>query len=729
MAFDEKEHPALTPEANSATQTGNGERLPILDYTKEIKEAFLKNPSLLIVGETGSGKTTQTPLLLREVLPENDKMLITQPRRVAVRSVSRYVAERAGCDLGEEVGYQVRFDDQTTEGTRINFITDGILLRKIQMDPLLSDYSVVMVDEAHERSLNIDFALGLLKQIQRERQEANLKPLKIIVASATLEKEKFAKYFDNSGTVEIPGRLHPVEIHYQKENPNYCLSAAQLASAIATNKEKPGDILIFMPGKEEIDNTMAVLNQERIPGTVILPLYGQMSPEEQDRIFAKFPGRKIIVATNIAETSITVPGVRHIIDSGYIKQIEFNPRSGIEALAAIKHSKSGCVQRAGRAGRTAPGECWRLYNQESFDDRPEFQKPELLRSNLAHVVLMMKSIGVKDARSFDFIDKPDTEVIERAIGTLKSLGALDDKEELTILGEMMAELPLEPHLSRMLIEADKFGCLEPVCSIASFIGGRSVFLRPEDKQWEADSAHREFKNPNSDFLTLLNVWRAYEINDYSSGWARDKFLNPRVLAEARNVRCQLLKILRQNEMIISDSDDPESISKSVAAGLIDNLLHYWGRHAYKRIGDKEGHTFYIHPASTAFSSGHQWAVAGELVSTTKNYARLVQGVKPEWVKEVRPDLVEEIPGEKLYYSGAKDAVVQQVANKLKMGGVPLFEEEREVRGPEASRVFAQEMASWRRGVQPEYDFVNYNQRIISELQRLWLKTAGKLLEQ
>jgi HrpA-like RNA helicase len=497
--------------------------LPILRYAQEIKETIARNETAIIVGETGSGKTTQIPLLLLEEMSPETRIAITQPRRVATRSVARYVAKKVGCHLGDKVGYQVRFEVHTTEGTRINFMTDGILLRKIQRDPLLQEYDVVMVDEAHERSLNIDFTLGLLKRLQKKRAEAGMKPIKIIVTSATLEKEKFARYFGDSPMVEIPGRLHPVDIHYEKNCPHdYTKAAAEkVKSIIEQNKE--GDILIFMPGQEEIDKTIREIEALEVSDITILPLYGQMSAEDQDKIFEKTSGRKVIVATNIAETSVTVPGIRHVIDSGLIKQIEFDPATGIETLAVRPHAKSGCIQRAGRAGRLAPGECWRLYTEEDFNNRQEFQTPEIQRSNLAHVVLMMKKIGIEDVKSFEFIDPPEPEALRQALDTLKILGALDENERITEIGETMAELPLEPHIARMVIEAEKHGCVETICTIASFLGCRSVFVRPKGKEAEADEAHRRFKVPESDFLTLLKIWQEYEANHYKDSWARDNF--------------------------------------------------------------------------------------------------------------------------------------------------------------------------------------------------------------
>jgi HrpA-like RNA helicase len=694
--------------------------LPILRYAREIKEAVSSNQTVVIVGETGSGKTTRIPLLLKETMSPQDKVAITQPRRVAARSVARYVAENVGCRIGEEVGYQIRFEDHATEGTRINFMTDGILLRQIQEDPLLSDYSAVIVDEAHERSLNIDFILGLLKRLQRKRAESGLKPIKIIVASATLEKDKFARYFDESPVVEVPGRPYPVVVHYEQDYVyDYTRAAAEKAKMIV-EQNKDGDVLIFMPGQEEIDETIREIESLGLSNLVVLPLYGQMSSEEQDRIFEKTAGRKIIVATNIAETSVTVPGVRHVIDSGLIKQIEFDPSAGIEILAVRPHAKSGCIQRAGRAGRLAPGECWRLYSESEFNNRPEFQTPEIQRSNLAHVVLMMKKIGIEDVKSFEFIDPPKAEAIEQALDTLKTLGALDENERITGIGETMAELPLEPHIARMVIEAEKQKCVETICAIASFLGGRSVFVRPRDKGHEADAAHSRFRVPESDFLALLKVWQEYEANDYRDNWARDNFLSGKTLNEVRQVRYQLLRALRRNGIRASESQDPEAIGQSIAAGLIENLMEYYSRHSYRRVKDsKRG--FFIHPSSATFGRDPKFFVPAEIVQTTKTYARIIQEVKPEWIPEIAPQLTRE-ELRQAYYDPIRDRAVRKVYIYLRERYDPFMEEERPLAGEEAARVFAEALSQGK----IDLPFARRNKEIIETVNDLWRRAEGKL---
>jgi HrpA-like RNA helicase len=703
--------------------------LPILKYAEIIKETVASNQTVIIVGETGSGKTTQIPLILREVISPKDKIVVTQPRRVAAISVARYVAEKVGCKIGEEVGYRIRFEDRTTEGTLINFMTDGILLRIIQEDPLLRDYSVVMIDEAHERSINIDFILGLLKLVQRRRAEAGLPPLKIIISSATLEKEKLAKYFVNAPIVEIPGRLYPVKIHYEKEPVSDYIKAAAEKVKMIVEQGKEGDILIFMPGKEEIYKTIREIEALNLPGIVILPLHGELSPEEQIKVFEKTRERKVIVATNIAETSVTVPGVRYVIDTGLIKQIEFNPLTGIEALVTRPHAKSGCTQRTGRAGREAPGECWRLYTESDFNNRPEFQTPEIQRSNLAHVVLMMKAIGIEDVESFEFIDPPDKEALKQAIETLKALGALDENERITKIGEIMADLPLEPHIARMVVEAEKYNCVREICTIASFLGGRSVFVRPQGKESKADKAHERFKVPGSDFLTLLKVWEEYEQNHYNDDWARNNFLNPKVLEEVRQIRYQLFRILKEHNIPVVSSKDPEVIAKSVAAGLIESLMELQTHHAYRRVKDSEI-GFFIHRSSVTFGSDSkpEFLVAAEVVQTEekgKKYCNFIQVVKPEWLFEIAPHLIREEESKMAYYDPTKGIVVRKVYLYLKGSHRgALKEEERPVTVKEATEIFAEALALGR----IDLPFVKHNKQVMEIIEDLWKRTEGKSVQ-
>jgi len=728
------------------------ENLPIAAFAREIQEKAIENDSLIIVGETGSGKTTQIPLILRSIMGENDRIAVTQPRKVAARSVTRFVADQVGCKIGEEVGYKIRFDDQTEEGTLVNFMTDGILLREMLADPLLSKYTIVMVDEAHERSLNIDLTLGLLKVIQKVRKEKGAEPLKIVVTSATIEKEKFSKFFNNAPTIDIPGRIHPINIHYEKETPSDYIKAASEKVREIVESGKDGDILIFMPGEDDINKTIKKIEEISIPNIQLLPLHGRLSPEDQDRIFdSSDKRRKVIISTNIAETSVTVPKVRHVIDTGLIKQKVYNPDSGIEALVVTKHAKSGCIQRAGRAGRVAPGDCYRLYSKEDFEEREQFELPEIQRSNIAHVVLSMKQLGIKNVESFEFIDPPEEEAFENAIKSLKSLGALDNEGNLTEIGRIMAELPLEPHISRMLIEANIHGCVEEIATIVSFLGGRPVFIRPEKLEYEADSKHRAFKDRNSDFLTLLNVWRGYEEkvreyeekvrewnkqsieykkkNPYPIGvevWVRNNFLNIKVLNEVKDVREQLFRILEKNGIKRNSSEDKNAIGKSIAAGLADNLIRLYAKYSYIRPRDGESNLF-IHPSSVTFGQNPQFVVSAEIVETSKKYARVCQIVEPEWVRDIVPSLVKEVP-EHAYYDRDRDQVVCYYSLFLNYSLNPYLEEERVITGEKAVDEFCEALSDGTFKDMP-FDFgmlfIVTNLELLTTLNKYYIRSGGK----
>ena len=657
--------------------------LPIDEYRDQIIEQIRINPTSIVMGETGSGKTTEIPTFLLDEFP-GKKIAITQPRRIATRSVSSYVASKRGVQLGEEIGYRMRFEDHSSEGTMANFVTDGILLQEIKSDPLLLSYDIVMVDEAHERSLNIDFLLGLLKKAQKERKEKGQKELKIIVTSATLEKEKFKEYFDDSGSIEVPGRTFDVKVESRdvgydhKGNPDYTRSAANVVSEIVKSREV-GDILIFMPRQAEILSTVEKIEELEIPNLEILPLYGLLSPEDQQKVFQKFGNkRKVIVATNIAETSITIDGIKFVIDSGLINEKDFNPDTGIESQEVRRHAKSGCTQRKGRAGRTSPGTCYRLYSEEDFNNRDNFQKPEIARSNLDHVVLTMKKIGISDVANFDFIDPPDKKAIKQAIDTLILLGALDEEENITEIGNQMSELPLKPELARMLIEAEKYGCTESICTIVAMIGEKSIFNRPKDFELEADMAREKFKNPDSDFLTLLDVWKKWEENNFSSWWAKNNFLNSRQLSEAFEVRKQLLyrlgkfRIPAINKPI--NENTSELIQKAVCAGMVKNLLSSgFGSRGYDKLSvssedslDSFRDKIFVHPSSALFQNSPQYMIGANVVKTTKSFARLCQRVDEEWIPELAPQLlVKETDDQKTFYSTRDDLVKRTTSYHFK----------------------------------------------------------------
>jgi HrpA-like RNA helicase len=641
--------------------------LPVVKLRESLRQELRDHTNFVLVGETGSGKTTCLPPLLLELRNElglKGGIAVTQPRRVATRSATARVSEMMGTEVGEKVGYHIRFEDVTSPETDITFMTDGVLLRKIQFDPFLSEYSIVMVDEAHERSLNIDLCLGLLKEVNERRRSAGVDVIRIIVTSATIERNRFAEYIglgDRNNSVEIEGKMFPVEVVYERstpENYDFIRGAVDKVSAIIDNNIE-GDILIFMPGKGEITSTIDKIKERVVSERVeIIPLHAELSPDDQDRIFSPSEYRKIIVSTNIAETSVTIDGVIHVIDPGLIKQIQFDTRSGIEQLVLTKHAQSGLEQRKGRAGRTAPGICYRLFTESSRGERPYFQTPEIQRSELTQVVLSMKKVGIHDIEGFDFIDHPGKGAIHQALKTLKLLGALDGNDEITEIGEWLVDLSLEPRLGRMVIEAARpdINCVNEITIIASFLDGKNIFLRPSERQEQmlADRAHAQFKRENeSDFVVFLNVWKAYDKSGFDPEWAKQNFLNEKALEEAKNVRLDLIDVLSNHGIFIDPKTKPvinkDAIGKAVAAGLIGNLLQNTGKNQFRKVDGTKGEIS-IHPSSVYYNNvpgPGSFIVAGEIFISPSDraFACNCMEIKPIWVKEIAPYL---------FFQGKKD---------------------------------------------------------------------------
>lgn len=616
--------------------------LPIYASRELIVETVKNNKVTVVVGETGSGKTTQIPAFLFRAGLVNGGMLgVTQPRKIAAISVAEFVAGQLQSRIGEVVGYQIRFDDQTADGTKIKFMTDGILLREMQLDPNLSKYSVIVVDEAHERSQNIDFVIGMLKSLLERRND-----LKVVVTSATIDQEKFSKYFWNAPIINVSGRTYPVEVRWAEENHSHNLNRLfrEIAEKVVSIhlQEEPGDILVFVAGTDQIDSVIREIEVHKVDDLVLLPAHGGLDPNEQRKIFDTYPGkRKAVVATNVAETSITLDGVVYVIDSGLIKQTHFHPESGIQSLDLISHSQSGCEQRKGRAGRTQPGVCFRMYTPGDFQMRPKFTIPEILRTSLANVVLMMEDIGLEEIEQFDFLDQPDKLAFHEAYATLMALGAIKKgRQGLTELGRSMAKMPLEPRIARMVLEAEKHGCTEEVATVAAFLSVRTVLSRPKGKEYEADLAHSLFKDPQSDALTFLTIWKEYAAHNRAASWCFDNFLNVKALQEVVKIREQLFDILRRNGIEIrSRISDSDSVLKAVAAGLIYNLMVSGSFHAYEGVVRPIDSVF-VHPGSSVFnhSSFGNLLVAAKIMQTTKSYAHIVTVVQPSWLPDLVPEL-------------------------------------------------------------------------------------------
>ncbi|NQD95330.1 ATP-dependent RNA helicase HrpA, partial [Pseudomonas sp. CrR25] len=539
------------------------EALPIAAKRDEIKAAISAHQVVVIAGETGSGKTTQLPKICLE-LGRGTHGLIghTQPRRLAARSVATRVAEEIGSKLGELVGYQVRFEDQSNERSLIKLMTDGILLAETQHDRFLDKYDTLIVDEAHERSLNIDFLLGYLKTLLARRPD-----LKLIITSATIDLQRFSQHFDNAPIVEVSGRTYPVDTWYrpltaeQDEEGNrveedlsvdqaILASLDELAAFERSEGKRPGDVLVFLPGEREIRDCAEVLRKANLKHTEVLPLYARLTPAEQQKIFQPMPGRKIVLATNVAETSLTVPGIRYVIDSGTARISRYSYRAKVQRLPIEAVSQASANQRKGRCGRVEPGTCIRLYSEEDFLARPEFTDPEILRTNLAAVILQMLHLRLGEVDAFPFIEPPDGKAISDGFNLLQELSAVSRDGQLTPLGRQLARLPVDPRLGRMVLEGAKQGSLDEVLIIASALSVQDVRERPSDRQQAADQAHAQWKDVDSDFAALINLWRGFEEQRQALGsnalrsWCRKNFLNYLRLREWRDAHRQLVLIAR-----------------------------------------------------------------------------------------------------------------------------------------------------------------------------------------
>jgi pre-mRNA-splicing factor ATP-dependent RNA helicase DHX16 len=531
--------------------------LPVYAFRDELIQAINDHQILIIVGETGSGKTTQIPQFLYEAGYTKDGKVIgcTQPRRVAAMSVAARVAEEMGKKLGSEVGYTIRFEDNTTPGkTKIKYMTDGMLLRQLLSEPGLDSYSVMMIDEAHERNLATDILLGLLKDISRWRTD-----LKILISSATLDAQKFADFFDGAPIFNIPGRRYPVEIFYT-ESPESNYVTAVLSTVFQIHiSQGPGDILVFLTGQEEIEACAENLTEtcrklgNKISEMIIAPIYANLPSDQQAKIFEPTPpnARKVILSTNIAESSITVDQVAFVIDTGFVKENHFNPRTGIESLLVAPISKASAQQRAGRAGRTGKGSCFRLYTKWAYmSELQDSTTPEIQRTNLSNTVLTLKSLGISDLLNFPFLDAPHPDTLMRALELLYALGALRDDGELTKLGRQMAEIPLDPKASKSIIAAGKLGCVEEVLSILAMLQeGPSIFYRPKQQAMEADARHAHFSRGGvGDHIALLNIWNEFVEADFSFVWARENYLQIKSLNRVRDVRDQLVRLCERIEV-------------------------------------------------------------------------------------------------------------------------------------------------------------------------------------
>lgn len=617
------------------------ESLPIYKLRDDFLNNFKKVNIMVVVGQTGSGKTTQmTQYLAESGYTYNNKIIgCTQPRRVAAISIAKRVAEEVGCKIGMEVGYTVRFEDCTSKDTRIKYMTDGILLREIQLSPNLEKYSVIILDEAHERTVNTDILFGLLKSTLKRRKD-----LKIIITSASLEADKFSEYFNNCKIYKIPGRMYPVKIHHvQSPEDDYLQSSLHTVMQIHLSKP-PGDILLFLTGKEEIDTACEYLYEQckmlgpKCPPLLPLPVYSALDSEQQAKIFEPtiIGTRKCVVATNIAETSLTIDGIYYVIDPGFCKINVYDPRLGKDEQKVVPISQASAKQRAGRAGRTGPGECYRLYTQQAFlTEMLPSTVPEIQRRNLAEVVLMLKAMGINDMLGFEFMDPPPVSTMLTALKHLYYLGALDEEGLLTRLGRRMAEFPLSPELSKVLIAAVDLQCTDEILTIVAIVSDEDIFSRPKDKQAKADIKHSQFFHSLGDHFTFLRIYKEWQRMKYSSGWCIENFINNRAMRKAQDVRQQLCTIMERYHLkIISCGKYIHRICRSIASGYFMNVAKKQSQEGYKTL--VESQNVFIHPSSSLYMNQPEWILYHKLILTSKEYLHYCMVIDPKWLIECAP---------------------------------------------------------------------------------------------
>jgi len=616
------------------------EGLPIFKLRDQLLQAVEDNQILIVIGETGSGKTTQiTQYLAESGLSTLGIIGCTQPRRVAAMSVAKRVAEECGVQLGQEVGYSIRFEDCTSPETKIKYMTDGMLLRECLVDTDLSRYSVIMLDEAHERTIHTDVMFGLLKKVIKRR-----KNLKVIVTSATLDAVKFSSYFFEAPIFTIPGRTFPVEIMYTKEPETDYLDASLITVMQIHLSEPPGDILLFLTGQEEIDTSSEILFERMkqlgpdVPELIILPVYSALPSEMQTRIFEPAPpgSRKIVIATNIAETSLTIDGIYYVVDPGFVKQKVYNSKTGIDQLLVTPISQAQAKQRAGRAGRTGPGKAYRLYTERAYrDEMLQTNVPEIQRTNMATTVLSLKAMGINDLLAFDFMDPPPMETLITAMESLYQLGALDDEGLLTRLGRRMAEFPLDPMLCKMLIMSVQLGCSDEILTIVSMLNVQNVFYRPKEKQQVADQRKSKFHQPEGDHLTLLTVYNAWKNNKFSNAWCFENFIQARTLRRSQDVRKQMLGIMDRHKLeCVSAGRNTAKVQKAICSGYFRHAAKKDPQDGYRTLVDQQ--QVFIHPSSAMFNRQPDWCVYHELVLTSKEYMREVTAIDPKWLVELAP---------------------------------------------------------------------------------------------
>ena len=712
------------------------EELPVSGKRHEIAKALLENQVIIVCGETGSGKTTQLPKICLE-LGRGQAGLIghTQPRRIAASSTAKRIAQELGSPLGEHVGFKVRFTDTLSKGASVKLMTDGILLAETQTDPLLKQYDTIIIDEAHERSLNIDFLLGYLKQILPKRPD-----LKLIITSATIDADRFARHFGRADrpapVIEVSGRLYPVEVRYRPVEPNdrgegkpQQREQRDLMDAVVDAVDElarigPGDVLVFLPGEREIRDVAEALRKHHPPHVEILPLFARLSAQEQERVFKPSNARRIVLATNVAETSLTVPGIRYVVDTGLARVKRYSYRNKVEQLQIEPVAQSAANQRAGRCGRVAAGVCIRLYDEQDFLQRSKFTDPEILRSSLAAVILRMKSLRLTDVESFPFIEPPPGRAIADGYQLLQELGVVDDDNQLTQLGRQLAKLPLDPRVGRMILAARDNAALTEVLIIASALSVQDPRERPLEAQDAADNAHKKFADEKSEFLSYLKIWKWFEeavehkkSNKQLADNCRANFLSQLRLREWRDVHSQLLTLVREQSWRLNEMPATyEQLHTALLTGLLGNVgyksddePHYLGARGIK---------FHVWPGSSLAKKAGRWIMAAELVDTTRLYARCIAQIQPEWLERIGGHLLKKSWGEPRWEKRSAQVTASERAT---LYGLVVYSQRRinysAINPKEAREIFIRDAL-----VGGEFDtrapFLAHNQKLVREIENL-----------
>ncbi len=711
------------------------ESLPVSQRKVEIQKLISEHQVIVVAGETGSGKTTQLPKMCLELGFGNLGMIgHTQPRRIAARSVAARIAEELETELGGLVGYKVRFNDQISDDTQIKLMTDGILLAEIQNDRFLNQYSCLIIDEAHERSLNNDFILGYLKQLLPRRRD-----LKLIITSATIDVERFSKHFNNVPIIEVSGRTYPVEVRYRpvvEENDQDQLLGI-LNAVDELQAEGRGDILIFMNGEREIRDTAEALQKQNLKHTEILPLFARLSAQEQNKIFHPSGLNRIVLATNVAETSLTVPGIKYVIDPGTARISRYSYRTKVQRLPIEPISQASANQRKGRCGRVSEGICIRLYSEEDFNSRPEFTDPEILRTNLASVILQMTALGLDDIEAFPFVDAPDKRHIQDGVKLLEELGAFEtvqtksgEKRLLTRVGLQLAQLPVDPRLAKMILSAVNFGCVYEMMIIVSALSIQDPRERPQEKQQASDEKHRRFTDKKSDFLAFLNLWRYLQEQQKESSknqfrrQCQKDFLNYLRIREWQDIYHQIRLTVREMGLPInSEKAEYQQIHTALLSGL---LSHIGLKEAEKQqyLGARNAH-FAIFPNSVLFKKQPKWVMAAELVETSKLWGRMVAEIEPEWIEPLAEHLIKKSYSEPRW-SKSRGAVIAD--EKVTLYGVPIVAARPVNYGaidPTVSREIFIQSALVEGDWNTKHKFFKENQRLVREVEELEHKSRRR----